>query len=165
MGHMRKDTWLKVAAGVWILSALAGVAALAKGVQIAVVVETVGYLWILLAMLFGKRIAMHFPIQRHEIAFGVAIIATALGVGSIFYYSTAHVALTLMTVSIFWNEAADLLAGRNNDFLMTKSIGDIYRHFKASGQIQRSPIERVLENGALVLMLASIVSIFTITTW
>jgi hypothetical protein len=162
---MCKDTWLKAATGIWILSALAGVIALAKGVHFAVVVETVGYLWILLAMLVGKRIAMHFPKQRSEIAFGVAIMATVLGVGSIFYYSTVHVALTLMTVSIFWNEAADLLAGRNNDFLRTKSIGDIYRFFRAGGEIQRSPIERVLEYGAFVLMLASIVSLFTITTW
>jgi hypothetical protein len=162
---MRKDTWLRVATGIWVLSALGGAIALAKGVHLADVVETVGYPWILLAMLFGKRIARHFPKQHSEIAFGVAIIATALGVGSIFYYSTKHVALTLMTVSAFWNMAADLLAGRDDDFLMTKSIPDIYRYFRAGGQIQRSPVEPVLENGALLLMLASVVSLFTITTW
>ncbi len=76
---MRKDTWLRVATGIWILSGLGSVIALAKGVQIADVVETVGYPWILLAMLFGKRIARHFQKQHAEIAFGVAIIATALG--------------------------------------------------------------------------------------
>jgi hypothetical protein len=76
-----------------------------------------------------------------------------------------HVALTLMTVGIFWNMAADLLAGRDNDFLLTKSIPDIYRRFRACGQIQSSPVEGVLENGALVLMLVAIVSLFRITTW
>jgi hypothetical protein len=162
---MRSDTWLKVATGIWIASALGGAIALANGANIAGVVETVGYLWILLAMLFAKRIAGHFPKQRSEIAFGVAIMATALGIGSILYYSTKHVALTLMTVAIFWNMAADLLAGRNNDFLMTKSIPDIYRYFRAGGEIQRSSVERVLESGALVLILASIVGLFTITTW
>jgi hypothetical protein len=162
---MRGDRWLNVAAGIWALSALGGVIALAKGVHIAVIAENVGYLWMLLAMLFGKRIALHFPHQRSEIAFGVAMMATALGIGSIFYYSTKHVALTLMTVSIFWNIAADVLAGRDNDFLMTKSILDIYSHFRAGGEIQRSPVQRMLENGALVLMLASITSLFTITTW
>ena len=35
--------------------------------------------------------------------------------------------------------AAQLLAGRINDFLMTKSIPGIYRYFRAGGQIQRSP--------------------------
>jgi hypothetical protein len=63
---MQKDTWLKVAAGIWILSALGGAIALSKGVDIAGVVETVGYLWILLAMLFGKRIAVHFPKKRRD---------------------------------------------------------------------------------------------------
>jgi hypothetical protein len=162
---MRTDTWLKVAAGIWVLSALAGVIALANGANIAGVVETIGYPWILLAMLFGKRIAGYFPEQRSEIAFGVAILATALGIGSIFYYSTKHVAFTLMTVAIFWNMAANLLAGYDNDLLMTKSIADIYRYFRAGGKIQRSPLERVLDNGGLVLMLAAIVSLFTITTW
>jgi hypothetical protein len=162
---MRKDTWLKVAAGIWILSVLGAAIAVAKGVHIADVIESVGYLWILLAMLFGKRIAVHSPKHRSEIAFGVAIAATALGIGSIFYYSTKHVAITLSTVAIFWNIAGDVLAGRNNDFLMTKSIPDIYRYFRAGGQIQRGPVERVLDSGSLVLMLASIVCLFTITTW
>lgn len=161
---MPKDTWLKVAAGIWGLSALFGAVALAAGVSIAAVAESVGYLWILLAMAFGKRVAVHFPQQRSEIAFGVATMATALGVGSILYYSTRHVALTLMTVAIFWNMAADLLAGRNNDFLMTKSIPDIYRYFRAGGQIQSGPVGRVLENGALVMMVGSVVSLFTLTT-
>jgi hypothetical protein len=162
---MRGDTWLKIATGIWILSALGGVIALAKGVQIASVVESVGYLWILLAMLVGKRIALHFPQQHSEIAFGAAIASTAAGVASIYYNSTEHVALTLMTVSIFWNIAADLLPGRKHVFLLNTDIADIYRFFRAAGQIQRSPIERVLDNGALVLMLASIVCLFTITTW
>lgn len=162
---MRKDTWLNVAIGIWILSALGGAIALAKGAHIAGVVETIGYPWILLAMLFGKRIAGYFPNQRSEIAFGVAIMATVLGVGSILYYSAIHVAVTLMTVGVFWNMAADLLAGSNNDFLMAKSIPDIYRYFKAGGKIQRSPLERVLDNGGLILMLGAIVSLFTITTW
>jgi hypothetical protein len=48
---------------------------------------------------------------------------------------------------------------------MNKSIPDIYRYFRAGGEIQRSSVERVLESGALVLILASIVSLFTITTW
>jgi hypothetical protein len=50
-----------------------------------------------------------------EIAFGVAILATAVGVGSIYYYSTEHVAITLMTVGIFWNMSAEILSGRNYD--------------------------------------------------
>jgi hypothetical protein len=162
---MRKDTWLKAAAGIWLLSALGGVIALANGANIAGVVESVGYLWILLAMLVGKRVALHFPQQRFEIAFGVAIAATVVGVGSIYYYSAKHVALTLMTVAIFWNMAADLLAGRNHDFLLTKSIPDIYRYFRAGGQIQSGPVERVLENGAFVMMVVSIVCLFTLTTW
>ncbi len=116
-------------------------------------------------MLFGKKIAVHFPKQRSEIAFSIATTATALGIGSIFYYSTKHVALTLMTVGLFWNMAAQVLAGRINDFLMTKSIPDIYRYFRAGGQIQCSPVERVLDTGGLVLMLAAILCLFTITTW
>jgi hypothetical protein len=162
---MRKETWLKVAFGIWILSALGAAIALAKGVRIAEVIESVGYLWILLAMLCGRRIAVLFPKHRSEIACGVAIIATVLGIGSISYYSTTHIALSLMTVAIFWNMASDLLAGRDNDLLKTKSIPDIYRYFRAGGQIQRGPVERVLDNGSLVLMLASIVCLFTITTW
>lgn len=70
-----------------------------------------------------------------------------------------------MTVGIFWNMAAQLLAGRINDFLMTKSVPDVYRYFRAGGQIQRSPVERVLGTGGFVLMLAAIVCLFTITTW
>jgi hypothetical protein len=162
---MRKDTWLKAAAGIWLLSALGGLIALANGAKIASFVENVGYLWILLAMLVGKRVALHFPQQRLEIAFGVAIASTVAGVGSIYYYSTTHVALTLMTVAIFWNMASDLLAGRNHDFLLTKSIPDIYRYFRAGGQLQSGPVERVLENGAFVMMVASIVCLFTLTTW
>jgi hypothetical protein len=162
---MRKDTWLKVAAAIWILSALGGVIALAKGAQIAAVAESVGNLWLLLALLFGKRIAMHFPKQRSEIAFGVAISATALGVGSVFRYSTEHVAVTLMMVGIFLNMAADLLAGGKDDFLKSQNIADIYRYFKAGGEIRRSPLERALSNGGGLLLLASIVSLFTITTW
>jgi hypothetical protein len=162
---MPKDTWLKVASGIWILSALGAAIALTKGVHIADVMESVGSLWILLAMLCGKRIALLFPNHRSEIAFGLAMLATALGIGSVFYYSTKHVAITLSTVAIFWNIAADLLAGRDNAVLMTKSIPDIYRYFRAGGRIQRGPVERVLDNGSFVLMLASIVSLFTITTW
>jgi hypothetical protein len=145
---MRKDTWLKVASGIWILSAVGGAIALAKGVRIMGIVETVGYLWILLAMAFGKRFAIHFPKYRSEIAFGLAIIATALGIGSILYYSTTHIALTLWAVAIFCNMASALLAGRDNDLLMTKSIPDIYRYFRAGAQIQREPIERVLDDGS-----------------
>lgn len=162
---MRDDRWLKVATGIWVLSALGGAIALAKGARVAGVVETVGPVWLLLAMLLGTRIARHFPQQRAEIAFGVAIMATALGVGSIFYYSTQHVAFSLVTVGIFWNMAADLLAGRNNDFLLDKSTADIYRYFKTTSEIQRSPLETVLDKGGTVLMLAAIVSLFTLTTW
>lgn len=89
---MLGDKWLKVAAGIWILSAVGGGIALSNSATIAGVVESVGYLRIWLAMLFGKRIAVHFPKQRSEIAFSIAITATALGIGSIFYYSTEHVA-------------------------------------------------------------------------
>jgi hypothetical protein len=53
---------------------------------------------------------------------------------------------------------------RTYDFLLRKSIPEISRYFRAGGQIQRSPLERVLERGGLVLMLASVVSLFTITT-
>jgi hypothetical protein len=42
----RSDTWLKVAIGIWILSALGGVIASAKGAHVVGVVETVGYPWI-----------------------------------------------------------------------------------------------------------------------
>src|ERR1700722_19808612 len=73
-----KDTWLKVASGIWILSALGAAIALTKGVHIADVIESVGALWILLAMLCCKRIAVLFPNHRTEIAFGLAMIATAL---------------------------------------------------------------------------------------
>jgi hypothetical protein len=162
---MRKDTWIKVAAGIWLLSAVGGAIAMAKGVRIMAIVETVGYLWILLAMGFGKRFATHFPKQRSEIAFGTVISATALGIGSILYYSSTHIALTLMTIAIFWDMASDLLAGPDDDFLLTKSIPDICRYFRTGGQLRRGPVERVPENGALVWMLASIVCLFTITTW
>jgi hypothetical protein len=162
---MLGDNWLKVATGIWLLSALGGVIALANGANTVGVVENVGYLWILLAMLVGRRITAHFPKNRSETAFAVAIVSTAAGVASIYYYSTEHVALTLMTVSVFWNIAADLLAGRGHDFPLNTNIADIYRFFRAGGQIQRSPIERVLDCGAFVMMVASIVSLFTITTW
>ena len=57
---MLGDKWLKVAAGIWILSAVGGGIALSNSATIAGVVESVGYLRIWLAMLFGKRIAVHF---------------------------------------------------------------------------------------------------------
>jgi hypothetical protein len=132
---MRKDMWLKVATGIWLLSSLGGVIALAKDVRIVSVVETVGYLWILLAMAVGKRIALHFPQQRSEVAFGVAIASTAAGVASIYHYSGEHVALTLMMVSVFWSMAADLLADRDHEFPLNTNIADIYRFFRAGGQI------------------------------
>lgn len=118
-----------------------------------------------MAMAFGKRLATHFPKHRSEIAVGLAILATALGIGSILYCSSVHVALTLLTVAILWNMAADLLASRDYDFLKAKSIPDIYRYFRAGGQIQRGPVERVLERGAFVMMAASVISLFTLTTW
>jgi hypothetical protein len=62
---MRGDGWLKVASGIWILFALGAVIALAKGVHVTAVIETVGYPWILLAMLFDHACRHHLEHCSH----------------------------------------------------------------------------------------------------
>jgi hypothetical protein len=124
-----------------------------------------GDILILIAMVAGKPIALRYPAYLQQIAFGVAAGSAGIGVWSIYHYSTEHVALSLIMVSVFWNMAADLLGGRREDHLLHKNPREIYHYFKVSKVAPSSPTARVLSQGGALLALASTVCLFTITTW
>jgi hypothetical protein len=160
---MRSETAVWIAIAVCVLTIIGAVIALVKGARVIGVVESVGNISILTALIFGKPIARLFPSRATQIAVGVALVAALIGVLSIYYYSTEHIALSLMTVGVFWQLSADLLS--QHGWLMNKSLGDIYREFKAGRVKPQSPIAKTLGLGATALFLASIVCLFTITTW
>lgn len=162
---MRTDTMLKWAMGIGALSVAGGAIALWRGASVINVVENVGNIWILIALVAGKPIALRYPAYLQQIAFGVAVGSAGIGVWSIYHYSTTHVALSLMMVGLFWNMAADLLGGRHEDHLLNKSPTEIYHYFKASNIAPLSPVARVLSHGGTLLAIAGVVCLFTITTW
>jgi hypothetical protein len=164
-GCMRTGTMVKWAMGIGALSVAGGAIALLRGASFLGVVENVGNLLILVALIAGKPIALRYPAYLQQIAFGVAVGSAGIGVWSIYHYSTEHVALSLMMVGVFWNMAADLLGGRREDHLVHKSLKEIYHYFKSSRVAPLSPLARVLAQGGALLTLAAIVCLFTITTW
>jgi hypothetical protein len=164
-GCMRTDTMVKWAMGIGALSVAGGAIALWRGAGFLGVVENVGNILILIALVAGKPIALRYPAYLQQIAFGVAVGSAGIGVWSIYHYSTEHVALSLMMVGVFWNMAADLLGGRREDHLVHKSLKEIYHYFKSSRIAPLSPLARVLAQGGTLLALAAIVCLFTITTW
>jgi hypothetical protein len=163
-GCMRTDTMVKWAMGIGALSVAGGAIALLRGASFLGVVENVGNILILIALVAGKPIALRYPAYLQQIAFGVAVGSAGIGVWSIYHYSTTHVALSLMMMSVFWTMAADLLS-RHREDLLHKTPKEIYHYFKASKLAPASPMARVLAQGGTLLALAAIVCLFTITTW
>jgi hypothetical protein len=73
----------------------------------------------------GKPIVLRYPAYLQQIAFGVAVGSAGIGVWSIYHYSTTHVALSLMMMSVFWTMAGNFRRVLLRLRLMDQSIGDV----------------------------------------
>ena len=160
---MQSQTALKIAIALGVLSVIGSTVALWKGVPAINIAVQLMYILAPASFFLLSPIADLFPQRTKEIAVSIALMSAALGGLSIYRYSTEHVALSLAMISTLWALAADLLTGRS--YLARKTLGGIYQEFKAGKVKPSSPLAKTLERGAMVLMLASIVCLFTITTW
>ena len=79
---MRTDTMVKWAMGIGALSVAGGAIALWRGAGFLGVVENVGNILILIALVAGKPIALRYPAYLQQIAFGVAVGSAGIGVWS-----------------------------------------------------------------------------------
>jgi hypothetical protein len=160
---MRSQTALKIAVVIAILSIVGAVLALMIGAAAISVAEQVGYVWVLAAAFLLQPIAEFFPARIAQIALAVALLSAVIGALCIFVYSTKHIALSLSMVAIFWQVSEGLLMRRGR--LLDKTPRELYQHFKAETCELRPPVATMLGRGSMVLLLASIASLFTITTW
>jgi hypothetical protein len=158
---MRSHTALKMAIVIAILSALGALVALQMGAGVIGVAEQVGYVWVLAALFLLQPVAELFPAQLGQIALAAALISAVVGALCIFLYSTKHIALSLGMVAMFWQISEGLLVRRG--WLLDKSPGELYQYFKA--EAVKPPVAKVLGRGSMVLFLASIACLCTITTW
>jgi hypothetical protein len=81
-GCMRTDTMVKWTMGIGALSVAGGAIALLRGASFLAVVEDVGNILILIALVAGKPIALRYPAYLQQIAFGVAVGSAGIGVWS-----------------------------------------------------------------------------------
>jgi hypothetical protein len=160
---MQSQTALKVAIGLGVVSVTGSAFALWNGVSAVGIAIILAAFWAAPAILLLHPIARLFPSRAQEIAVGVALVSAGVGALSICRYSTAHVALSLGMMGCFWRLAADLLSGRGN--LIHRSVGGIYEEFRTRGVKPLSPLAKTLDRGSIALFGASIVCLFTITTW
>jgi hypothetical protein len=160
---MRGQTALKIVIGLCVLSAVGLAIPLWRGVSVNSIARILADLWIVAAILLFYPIAKLFASRAGEIALIVALASAVVCALSIYWYSTEHVALSLGMMGTFWWLAANLLSGRGA--LMHRSLGGVFNEFKAGKLKPLSPLARTLQGGSAVLFAASIVCLFTITTW
>jgi len=161
---MRSQTALKIALILAVLSVVGAVIALRLKTPVVHIAEQAGYVWVLAAAILLEPIATEiFPNHLPQIAIGVAVLSAAIGALCIVHYSTEHIVLSLFTVSMFWSFSEGLLMQRGTFRLLNKTHRELYQHFKKSKP--PTPLAKVLTRGALLMFLAAIVCLFTITTW
>jgi hypothetical protein len=161
---MRSQTALKIVLILGILSFVGAAIAFRLGTPAVRIGEQVGYVWVVAAAFLLEPIATQlFPTRLPQIAIVVALLSAAVGALCIVRYSTEHIALSLSMVAIFWQVSEGLLIRR--PWLLNKTPGEIFMHFKTTRAKPRPPMANVLGHGSTVLFMTSIVCLFTITTW
>lgn len=161
---MQGRTAIKVAILIAVVCLVGSLIALRLGAPMISIAEQVGYVWVLAAMfLLQPIVTALFPTRLPQIALALALASALIGALCIVHYSTKHIALSLSSVAIFWQISEGLLMRRG--WLLGKTQRELLEHFQASLAKPQPPMSKVLRRGSWALALASIICLFTLTTW